>query len=108
MAKFKQRCVICKKNMVLMLSARQFPICKDCEMKDFDKPISNAFYRSLLDIDKKWYDENQFLRSIKSHYIRTGMLTQRQVEAFKKVVEEYKATGTSSKNKNEKLPKAKK
>ena len=99
MAKYKQRCVICKKNMVLMMSARQFPICMTCEMKNFDQPIKDPKYKALLDIDKKWYEENQFLRSVKSHYIRKGMLTDRQIEAFKKVVEEYKTTGTSSRNK---------
>ncbi len=78
-----------------MLSGRQFPICKDCEMKNFDQPIKNPKYKALLDIDKKWYEENQFLRSVKSHYIRKGMLTERQIEAFKKVVEELKAKGVA-------------
>lgn len=62
-----------------------------CEMKNFDEPIKNPKYKALLDIDKKWYEENSFLRSVKSHYIRKGMLTDRQIEAFKKVVEELKA-----------------
>lgn len=107
MAKYKQRCVICKKNMVLMLSGRQFPICMTCEMKNFDKPIKNPKYKALLDINTKWYEENSFLRSVKSHYIRKGMLTDRQIEAFKKVVAEYKTTGTSLKNKHEKPSKTK-
>ncbi len=108
MAKYKQRCVICKKNMVLMLSGRQFPICMTCEMKNFDQPIKDPKYKALLDIDKKWYEENSFLRSVKSHCLRKGMLTDRLNEAFKKVAEEYKTTGTSSKNKNEKISKTKK
>ena len=38
----------------------------------------------------EFYKENAFLRDIKVNYLRYGKLTERQVEAFKKVVQKMK------------------
>ena len=35
-------------------------------------------------------DENAFLRNIKSNYIRYGKLTEKQIDAFKKVASKLK------------------
>ena len=48
--KFKQRCAICKDNMVVIFSYKQFPICIDCHMKQINKPIEDAKVKKLFDI----------------------------------------------------------
>lgn len=88
--KYKQRCVMCKKNMVLMYSSRQFPICAQCQMKQINQPIEDAKFKKMFDLPEKFYLESSFLRSIKEAYIRFGSLTEKQVEAFKKTVKELK------------------
>ena len=88
--KFKQRCVMCKDNMVIMYSQRQFPICVDCEMEQINKPIKNAKMKKMFDIPEEYYRENKFLRSIKNSYIRFENLSEKQVDAFKKTVKEIK------------------
>ncbi|HIJ11704.1 TPA: hypothetical protein HA278_06610 [Candidatus Woesearchaeota archaeon] len=89
-AKFKQRCVMCKQNMVLMYSRRQFPICVECHMKKIDKPVKDAKYKKLLDIPREFYLENLFLRNIKESYLRFDKLSEKQIEAFERTVKEMK------------------
>ncbi|MBU0459867.1 MAG: hypothetical protein KKH52_00560 [Nanoarchaeota archaeon] len=88
--KFKQRCALCKENMVVMYSYKQFPICVKCHMKKIDQPIKGAKFKKLFDIPQKFYEENYFLRNIKEAYIRFDNLTEKQIEAFKKTVKEMK------------------
>ena len=88
MAQFKQKCVLCKQNMVLMTRYKQFPSCVACEMKKINQPIDDPVFKKLLDIDTQLYEQSSFLRSIKSNYLRFETLTEKQIEAFKKVVEE--------------------
>jgi len=88
--RFKQKCAVCKKNMVVMYSARQFPICSECQMKQINKPVTDPKYKELFDIDLKLYEMSTFLRNIKQSYLRYDSLTERQVEAFKKAVEDLK------------------
>ena len=90
--KFKQKCAICKKNMVLMYSARQFPICPDCQMKRISDPVTDPKYK-LLDIPNELYLKSSFLRNIKESYVRFGSLTPKQKEAFKATVKELKSAG---------------
>ena len=90
MIRYKAKCGLCRKNMAIVNSPRQFPVCKDCQMKDFKKPIKDSFFKKLFDIDPKLYEENDFLRSIKSNYLHYENLTDKQIEAFKRVVEETK------------------
>jgi hypothetical protein len=89
--KYKQRCAMCKDNMVIMYSHRQFPICVECHMKQIDKPITDAKMKKFFAIPKKLYEESNFLRSIKQAYLRFDNLTEKQVEAFKKTVKDLKA-----------------
>lgn len=94
MARYKQRCGLCKKNWALMSTGYQrFPVCIDCQMKQVDKPIKNASMKKLLGIPREWYLENHFLRSVRYQYGRFGDITQKQAEAFKNAVEEMKKNG---------------
>lgn len=86
--KFKQKCAMCKDNMVMMYSRRQFPICVDCHMKQIDKPVKDKKYQKLLDIPDELYRQSSFLRNIKHAYLRFDNLTERQVEAFKKTIKD--------------------
>ena len=42
--------------------------------------------KKLFDIPESFYKENSFLRDIKINYLRFGNLSEKQIEAFKKVV----------------------
>ena len=89
-ARYKQLCIICRKNHVLISSYRQVPICVDCSMKQISKPIEDEKFRKMFDIDQKLYESSSFLRSIKSNYLRFGALSEKQIEMFKKVAAEIK------------------
>ena len=88
--KFKQRCAICKENMVVIFSYKQFPICVDCHMRQIDKPIKDPKIKKLFDIPEEFYKKSVFLRNIKGAYIRFENLSEKQVEAFKKTVKDLK------------------
>ncbi len=88
--KFKQRCALCKENMVIMFSSKQFPICVECHMKQIDQPIEDPKMKKFFDIPKEFYEQNSFLRNIKNAYIRFGNLSEKQVEAFEKTVKDLK------------------
>ncbi|HIH39417.1 TPA: hypothetical protein HA219_01690 [Candidatus Woesearchaeota archaeon] len=90
MVQFKQRCVRCKKNMVLMTSRSQFPLCYDCEKKELQGEITDPEMKKMFDIPEEYYKNNSFLRSIKKNYLRFGNLTEKQIQVFKKVVEDLK------------------
>lgn len=90
MVKYKQLCIRCKKNRVLISRYRQLPVCMDCQMKDVDKTVEDPIFKKLFDIPRDYYIENSFLRSIRSNYQRFGGLTKNQVEAFTKVVKDIK------------------
>jgi hypothetical protein len=73
-----------------MYSAKQFPICAPCQLKEIDQPISDTRMRKFFAIPQEFYEQSQFLRSIKSQYIRFGSLTTPQRQTFLKVVKEMK------------------
>ncbi len=88
--KFKQKCAICKDNMVIMYSSRQFPICVDCHMKQISDPVKDPKFKKLFDIPEELYRKSSFLRNIKRSYLRFESLTEKQIEAFKKTVKDLK------------------
>ena len=88
MPAYKQRCMICKKNMVLIKSYRTKPICEACQMKDINAPVTDPKYKKLFDIDVELYKKSDFLRRIKSYYLRFETLSERQIEVFQKVVKD--------------------
>jgi len=52
--------------------------------------IEDPELKKLLDIPEKYYDESMFLRNIKINCLKFGSLSEKQIEAFKKVVEDLK------------------
>src|SRR3989338_340237 len=88
--RFQQRCVKCRKNFVQMYSSRQFPICAPCQLAEISRPIKSKAMAAFFDIPQEFYEQSQFLRSIKSSYLRFENITPAQREAFVKVVEEMK------------------
>lgn len=89
-ARYKQLCIVCRKNHVLISSYGQVPICVQCSMREINKPVSDEKFRKLFDIDQRLYEQSSFLRSIKSKYLRFGSLSDKQIEMFKKVADELK------------------
>ncbi len=70
-----------------MYSARQFPICPDCQMKRVKDEVKDPEYK-FLNVDEELLRKSSFLRSIKEQYLYKGTLSEKQIETFKKVVKE--------------------
>jgi hypothetical protein len=98
---YQQRCIVCKKNMVLITFYKQRPVCMECEMKDISDPIENPKWKKFFDIDPELYKRSSFLRSIKRNYLRQETLTAKQKEMFLKVVKEGAQGPPKKKKKNE-------
>ena len=95
MAKFKQKCMICKKNWVLATGRTRFVVCYDCQKKDMDKEIKDPELKKMFDIPEEFYKDNAFLRDIKVKVTKWGNeLTEKQIAAFKKVVKEMNSGTT--------------
>lgn len=90
-ARYKKQCFKCKKNYVLVSGMQGYTICYDCQKEELSKEIKDPKMKRMFNIPEKFYKENSFLRSIKSNYLRYGKLTEKQIEAFKKVVKDMKA-----------------
>ena len=58
--------------------------------------IKDSEMKKMFDIPIEFYRENMFLRDIKINYLRFGKLSERQVEAFKKVVKQMKKKATEA------------
>ena len=89
MAKYKQLCILCKKNHVVIEHYKQKAICANCEMKYWQE-IKNAKYKKILDIPKEIYEKSYFLRNVRRYYERFGKLSVKQIGAFKKTAEKLK------------------
>ncbi|QQG38672.1 MAG: hypothetical protein HYS32_03655 [Candidatus Woesearchaeota archaeon] len=87
MVAYKQKCWKCKKNYVVIIRAQKFVTCYDCDKENLKGKIKNPAMKKMFNINNEFYKENSFLRSIKMNYLRYGELTEKQIEAFKKVVE---------------------
>ena len=90
MVQYKQRCFRCKKNYVLISGRNKFPLCYDCQKKELNKKIKDKKMEKFFDIPEEFYKENIFLRNVKIYYLRTGELSKKQVDAFKKTVKKMK------------------
>ncbi len=89
MVEYKERCMVCKKAMVIIKSRRQKAVCLACQFRGIeDKPITDPTFKALFDIDAKLYEDSYFLRDIKAKYMRFGALSEKQIEVFQKVAEE--------------------
>ncbi len=87
--KFKKKCNICKKVWVVVRS-REYTICVPCHMKQiFSQEVTDKKF-DFLNIDRELYEESRFLRNIRQSYLMYNELSEKQVEAFKKVAEDVK------------------
>ncbi len=92
MPAYQQKCIVCRKNMVLVQNRRQKPICGECWKRqnqvDMNQEIKDPEMKKMFDIDPELYKKSSFLRDIKKQYLVNDMLSEKQIAAFKKVVEE--------------------
>jgi len=85
MPKFKQKCSKCG-DFTVVTRVQSNPVCYNCQKDDLVGIIDDTQMAQVFDIPEQLYMENGFLRNIKINYLRFGKLTDRQVEAFQKVV----------------------
>lgn len=52
--------------------------------------ITDPEMKTLFDIPTEFYKHNLFLRNIKIAYLQNGKLSEKQIAAFKKIVEKMK------------------
>ncbi len=90
MPKYKQLCYRCKKNYVLISHRQRYALCYDCQKHDMKGEIKDPKMKKMFDIPEEFYKDNAFLRDIKAKYVKWKNLTEKQVEAFKKVVKKLK------------------
>ncbi len=76
--------------MVIIRSFKQRPVCTECQMKSFSVEITDPKFKKLFNIDPKFYEVSGFLRDIRYQYSKYHNLTEKQIAAFKKVVDELK------------------
>lgn len=77
--------------MVLVVSGERYPLCYDCHKDELHQPVKNLKMKKLFSIPEEFYQRSLFLRSVKINYLKFGRLTDRQVEFFKKTVDEFSA-----------------
>lgn len=87
---YKQKCIKCKKNYVLATSRSSYVVCYDCQKSSLIGEITDPFYKKLFDIPEAYYKDNSFLRNIKVNYLKYHNLTDAQIVAFEKVVQQIK------------------
>jgi len=87
---YKQLCFRCKKNYVTVSSRTKYAVCFPCQEKELNGVIKDAKMKKFFKLPDEFYRENAFLRDIKINYLRYGKLSERQVEAFKKVVKKMR------------------
>ena len=88
--RYKQKCSRCRKNYVSVTWKTKFPVCYDCEKNSLQGDIKDPAMKKMFEIPIEFYQESMFLRDIKINYLRYGKLSDKQVEAFKNVVEKMK------------------
>jgi len=86
---YNQKCARCPK-MVPMMSKKQYPLCYDCQKPDLKGEIKDSKIKKLFDVPEDFYRKSPILRSMKSYYIKFGEISDKQIEFFKKTVEELK------------------
>lgn len=85
---FKQKCQKCKTNYVLATKRSRYIVCYDCQKKEITGEIEDSEMKKLFDIPEEFYKQNMFLRDIKIKYLKFGNLSENQINAFKKTVNE--------------------
>lgn len=93
MAQFKIKCSRCKINYVVTTAKNAYNVaCFDCNKKDMGAEITDPEMKKMFDIPEDFYKQNAFLRSIKINYLKYGKLSEKQLEIFKKVVNDMQQT----------------
>lgn len=90
MAKYKQKCIRCKKNYVIISWKQKYPICYECQKEELHKKIKNKKMQKFFDIPEEFYKQSSFLRSVKLYYLRFNTLSEKQIEVFKETVKKLK------------------
>jgi hypothetical protein len=75
---------------VIVTRRQKWVMCYDCQKAEMKGEIKDPKMKKMFDIPEEFYKENSFLRDIKIKYLQWGELTERQIEAFKKVVKDMK------------------
>ncbi|MFH1591344.1 MAG: hypothetical protein ABIC95_05460 [archaeon] len=88
--KYKQKCIRCKKNYIVVSWRNRNQICYECHKKEMVGEITDPVMKKMFDIPEEYYVANSFLRSIKISYLRYENLSEKQVEAFKNAVVKLK------------------
>lgn len=88
--KYKQRCNHCKTNFVTTTSNQNYVLCYNCQKDELKGRIKDKKMKKLFNIPEDFYKENLFLRNIKINYLKFGELTEKQITAFKKTLENIK------------------
>lgn len=68
-----------------------FPICYECQKQDLEGDITDPEMQKLFDIPEELYKQSSFLCNIKKRYLQMGMLSEKQISAFKEVAEKVKS-----------------
>jgi epoxide hydrolase-like predicted phosphatase len=97
-AKYKLRCIRCKKNYVLASWKDRYVVCYECAQNEMKGTAKDPELKKLLNIPEDLYKENSFLRDIKIKALRYNNLSEKQIEAFKATVERMKGTGKLKKS----------
>lgn len=85
--KYKQLCSKCKSQYVNVRTFKQqYLVCYDCQKDDLKGEVKDPEMKKLFDIPDDYYKENTFLGNIKINYLRFQNLSEKQIEAFKKAV----------------------
>lgn len=87
---YKQKCIRCRKNYVIVTWRSKNRICYECQKKEMEGEIKDPKMKKLFDLPEEYYMEIPFLRNIKINYLKYGSLTERQVEAFGQAVKRHK------------------
>lgn len=87
--KYKKLCGRCKKNYVIVGWRQRNATCYNCQKKELEAEIKDPKMKKLFSIPEEYYKQNTFLRNVKLSYIRYGKLSDKQIEAFKKTVDEF-------------------
>lgn len=97
MRNYKQRCNKCKKNYVGVVGRQDYVLCYDCQKDLLNGEIKDPEMKKLFSIPEEYYKESLFLRNIKIYYLKFEKLSDKQIEAFKKVVDKLNERGLQDK-----------
>lgn len=89
--KYKQKCFRCNKNYVVVGARQRFAKCYECQKPELEGVIEDEKMKEFFNIPDDFYKDNSFLRSIKISYLKNKRISDRQAEAFIKVVDEMKS-----------------